>query len=126
VYETEPLGRAEQPRFLNACCVGRTSVPAHEVLERCRALERAAGREPGGPRWGPRRLDIDLLLYGTEAIDRAGLRVPHPRMTERAFVLVPLSEVAGGWRHPTSGRTVAELADRVSREGVEPFGPGWG
>lgn len=126
VYETEPLGRADQPRFLNACCVGRTSLPAKEVLDRCRALERTAGREPGAPRWGPRRLDIDLLLYGTEVIDRAGLRVPHPRMAGRAFVLVPLSEVAGEWRHPTSGRTVAELADRISREGVEAFGPDWG
>lgn len=118
VYETEPREVTDQPPFLNACCVGLTSLAPAELLARCRDVEARAGRLPGGRRFGPRTLDIDLLLYGDRVIDEPGLRVPHPRMTERAFVLVPLAEVAPEWRHPVAGLAVAELARRVGDEGV--------
>lgn len=130
VYETEPRHVTDQPPFLNACCVGKTTLAPEELLARCREVERAAGRTRGGERYGPRVLDVDILLYGGRRVERPGLRIPHPRMMERAFVLVPLSEVAGRWVHPELGATVEELASRVSREGVEPYGTGgttgWG
>lgn len=118
LYETEPREVTEQPPFLNACCVGRTSLAPEELLARCREVEAAAGRRPGGRRFGPRTLDIDLLLYGDRVVRGPGLEVPHPRMAERAFVLVPLAEVAPRWRHPAAGLTVGELARRVPRAGV--------
>lgn len=113
-----------QPRFLNACCTGRSRLSPGEVLRRLQEIEREAGRRPGGPRWGPRLLDLDLLLYDGRVIDRPGLRVPHPRMRERAFVLIPLAEVAPEWVHPETGLTVRELAAAISAEDVERWG-GW-
>lgn len=124
IYETEPRGVRAQPRFLNACCTGRSRLAPGEALGRLQEIEREAGRRPRGPRGGPRVLDLDLLLYDGRVIDRPGLRVPHPRMQERAFVLIPLAEVAPEWMHPETGLTVRELAAAVSAEGVEPWG-GW-
>jgi 2-amino-4-hydroxy-6-hydroxymethyldihydropteridine diphosphokinase len=123
IYESEPMHVREQPAFLNACCVGRTRLAAPDLLERLQRLERTRGRTKTGRRYGPRPLDLDILLYGDLVIDSPGLRVPHPRLPERAFVLVPLAELAPEWVHPERGQTVGELAAGVSSTGVSMHQP---
>lgn len=125
VYETEPVGEAGERPFLNLCCVGRTALAPGVLLERLQDVEREAGRPPVGAtgRSGARTLDLDLLLYGERRVDERKLTVPHPRLAERAFVLLPLAEVAGEWPVPGAGGTVAELARRVEHEGVARVGP---
>jgi 2-amino-4-hydroxy-6-hydroxymethyldihydropteridine diphosphokinase len=92
--ETEPLGVGEQPRFLNGAVELETTLTARELLERLLAVEQRFGRVRIPGEHGPRTLDLDLLLYGDEAIDEPGLTVPHPRLHERSFVLEPLAELA--------------------------------
>lgn len=92
--ETEPVGYLDQPRFLNGACAVETTLSPRELLERLLAVEQALGRQRGQePRWGPRTIDLDLLLYGQETVAEPGLTVPHPRLTERSFVLEPLLEL---------------------------------
>ena len=91
--ETDPVGYENQPRFLNGVAALRTELSPREVLERLLAVERELGRTRSGPRFGPRTIDLDLLLYGDEVVDEPGLVVPHPRMSERRFVLEPLVEL---------------------------------
>ena len=93
IRETEPWGLAEQPPYLNAVAELETSLSARGLLDRLLAVERELGRERVGPRWGPRTIDLDLLLYGDETIDVPGLHVPHPRLHERRFALEPLAEL---------------------------------
>ncbi len=122
LYETQPVGPQEQPLFYNAACRGVTGLPPLELLRHVKQIERDLGRRPdGGPseRWGPRPIDIDVLLYGDLVIEEADLRVPHAELANRAFVLVPLAELAAGVRHPELGRTIGELADATDRSGVE-------
>ena len=122
LYETQPVGPQEQPLFYNAACRGVTGLPPLELLRHVKQIERDLGRRPDGApseRWGPRPIDIDVLLYGESVIDEAGLRVPHVELANRAFVLVPLAELAAGLRHPELGRTIGELADATDRSGVE-------
>jgi len=92
--ETEPVGVTDQPKFLNAAAELATELPPRELLERLLEIERELGRDRGAERrWGPRVIDLDLLLFGEEAIDEPGLTVPHPRLADRRFVLEPLCEL---------------------------------
>jgi 2-amino-4-hydroxy-6-hydroxymethyldihydropteridine diphosphokinase len=108
--ETEPVDYLDQPRFLNGAVALETSLSARELLDRLLAVERALGRERTGPRFGPRTIDLDLLLYGYERIDEPGLRVPHPRLHERAFALEPLAELDPALEIPGGGRVQTLLA----------------
>lgn len=107
-HETAPVGVGEQPTFLNAAAVGETSLPPQALLATLLDIEKQFGRERPYP-GAPRTLDLDLILYGDEVIERPDLIVPHPRFRERRFVLEPLSEIAADWRDPVTGRTVIEL-----------------
>jgi len=93
VRETEPVGYLDQPQFLNAAAAIDTDLPPRELLDRLLGIERRLGRTREGPRFGPRTIDLDLLLYGEERVDEPGLAVPHPRLHERLFVLEPLSDL---------------------------------
>jgi 2-amino-4-hydroxy-6-hydroxymethyldihydropteridine diphosphokinase len=101
--ETEPVGFTDQPRFVNAVAAVETELEPRQLLEALLAIERAMGRTRDGPRFGPRTIDLDLLLYGDAVVDEPGLRVPHPRMHERTFVLEPLSELDPGLVVPGRG-----------------------
>jgi 2-amino-4-hydroxy-6-hydroxymethyldihydropteridine diphosphokinase len=91
--DTDPVGIVDQPRFLNAAAALETALPPRTLLDRLLAIERRLGRTRTGPRFGPRTIDLDLLLYGDERVDERGLEVPHPRLHERRFVLEPLAEL---------------------------------
>jgi len=113
IRETEPWGFEEQPRFLNAVAEIDTDLGPRALLERLLEIERALGRERDtGPRWGPRTIDLDLLLYGSETVDEPGLAVPHPHLHERSFVLEPLAELDPKLEVPGRGR-VSELLARL-------------
>jgi len=111
LYATEPWGHRDQPGFVNAVAVLDTQLSARELLDALLSIERQAGRERNGERWGPRILDLDVLLYGDSRIDEPALHVPHPRLHERAFVLVPLAEIAPLLYIPGAGRVVDLLSE---------------
>jgi len=120
VYETEPWGIREQPRFLNQVVELQTDLPPHALLRHLQAIETAMGRETTGPRYGPRPIDLDILFYDDLVLTSYALTVPHPRLYERAFVLVPLADLAADLVHPRLGLTVGELLARVDLSGVYP------
>ncbi len=116
-----------QPDYLNAAAVLEIDDPPSRLLARCLALEAAADRVRGGERWGPRTLDIDLLMVQNVVRRGPGLTLPHPRFHERAFALAPAAEIAPDWVHPLLGRCVAELAAAAvaaDPTAVTPLG-GW-
>jgi 2-amino-4-hydroxy-6-hydroxymethyldihydropteridine diphosphokinase len=126
LYETEPVGYADQPTFLNAAAALETTLSPDALVRRLLAIERDLGRVRTF-RNAPRTLDLDLLLLDDLVSAAPGATVPHPRMHERAFVLVPLAEIAPAVLHPTLHRSIAELANALpARSGVRHFAyPGW-
>jgi 2-amino-4-hydroxy-6-hydroxymethyldihydropteridine diphosphokinase len=126
VYETPPWGIEAQPRFVNIAAAGRTSLTPHELLALAKRIEAQQGRDFSAVRNGPRPIDIDILLIEGEVVDTPDLVIPHERMHERGFVLVPLAEIASEVVHPLLQRTVAELLADVDVEGIEMLeSPGW-
>lgn len=118
VYETEPVGYTNQPRFLNIVLQGQTQLTAEELLANVKEIETLLGRK-SSVRNGPRLIDIDILFYDKLTLTLDHLIIPHPRLYERAFVLVPLAEIAPGAVDPKSGKTVKELLAKISQEGVQ-------
>ena len=110
LVETEPWGYEDQPRFLNAVAELDTELPPRELLALLLDAERRLGRDRSGPRWGPRTIDLDLLLYGEERLQEPGLEVPHPRLRERLFVLEPLAALAPEAKIPGFGTVSEALA----------------
>ena len=109
--ETEPVGYLDQPNFLNGAAALETELSPRELLDRLLAIELQLGRERGtGPRFGPRTIDLDLLLYGDETVDEPGLTVPHPRLAERRFALEPLAELDPALEVPGQGSVQSLLA----------------
>jgi 2-amino-4-hydroxy-6-hydroxymethyldihydropteridine diphosphokinase len=119
VYETDPVG-PPQPPYLNMVAELETELSPKGLLAEMLRIEKALGRERR-ERWGPRTLDLDLLLYGDLVLEEAGLSVPHPRLHERAFVLVPLLDLLPEGRHPLLGQSFAELLASLDASSVRPL-----
>lgn len=124
LYRTPPWGKTDQPDFLNAAAAVDTGLSPRGLIELCLASERALKRERR-ERWGPRIIDIDILTFGDLEVDEPGLQIPHPRMLERAFVLVPLAEIAP--ELVVAGKPVAAWLDEIEAAGIDRLnsGQGW-
>ena len=123
VYETAPWGYANQPDYLNCVLEVETNLPPDRFLEITQGVEREMGRE-WSLRYGPRVIDIDILFYGHKTIGQEDLQIPHPRLHQRAFVLVPLAELAPKLTHPVLDLTVDKMKSEVDgKTGVKPWGP---
>ncbi len=120
VYETPPWGVTDQPDFLNMVIQGETSLSPRKLLAHLKHLESALGRLPS-VRYGPRLIDIDLLFYAERILETPELILPHPRLHERAFVLVPLADLAPDFVHPVLGKTVRELLAGVDTKGIHRY-----
>jgi 2-amino-4-hydroxy-6-hydroxymethyldihydropteridine diphosphokinase len=115
-YKTAPIGPS-QPDYLNGCALLEVQLNPQELLKVLLNIERQFGRIRQ-ERWGPRTLDLDILLFGDLILETSELQLPHPRMKERAFVLVPLAEIAPNWIDPVLGEAIAQLVEKVDRSGV--------
>lgn len=112
LYRSKPMGLAGQDWFINAAALFETGLEPQSLLDLALELERNFGRVRT-IRWGPRTLDIDILFYGNRRIDSPGLKIPHPRLHERLFVLAPLAEIEPDWVHPVLGLSVRDMLDRL-------------
>jgi len=121
VYETAAAYVTDQPAFLNAALMGTTKLEPLALLKALKNLESEIGREVTF-RYGPRVLDIDILFYDDQVLESPELTLPHPRMAEREFVLLPLADIVADWKHPQSGLTVAEMLDRVETSNPKCLG----
>jgi 2-amino-4-hydroxy-6-hydroxymethyldihydropteridine diphosphokinase len=118
IYDTAPEADAKQPRYLNMVCQVTTSIPSNMLLFLTKGIEAKLGRLPGVP-GGSRIIDIDILLYGNDVVDTPDLKIPHPRMTQREFVLAPLAEIAPDIVHPVTKKIIKELYESVrGKQGV--------
>ena len=115
-WRTPPWGKLDQPDFINACAAVSTRMEPQDFLALCLGTEQTLKRVRQ-ERWGPRTLDIDILLFGSRVIEEAGLKVPHPRICERAFVLAPLAEIAGSI--VLDGMTISARAQKIGKEGMQ-------
>ncbi|MEB3885996.1 2-amino-4-hydroxy-6-hydroxymethyldihydropteridine diphosphokinase [Lyngbya sp. CCY1209] len=115
-YKTAPIGPS-QPDFLNGCALLEVQLTPQELLQTLLDIEDQFGRVRQ-ERWGPRTLDLDVLLFGDLILETPELQIPHPRMTDRAFVLVPLAEIAPDWIEPVSGKAISQLVKQVDDSGV--------
>ncbi len=124
VYDTAPEINPDQPRFLNMVALARTTLDPQVLLSLLKGIESKLGRVPSTP-YSPRPMDIDILFYGKEIIDTPSLTIPHPHIQERAFVLVPLEEIAPGLKHPVNGKTVKQMLSDLKSgvQGVFKFLP---
>lgn len=123
VYETPAWGYEDQPPFLNMVVKGQTDLPPEALLAHVKHLEAGLGRTPSF-HWGPRLIDIDILFYDGLVLDSPSLIVPHPRLHERAFVLVPLADVAADLVHPVLHKTISQLVGEVDTSSIQPFRDG--
>jgi 2-amino-4-hydroxy-6-hydroxymethyldihydropteridine diphosphokinase len=120
IYETPPWGYEDQPAFLNMVIKAETELEPEPLLKYLKQLEVELGREQNF-RWGPRLIDLDILFYDDIVLDSPPLGIPHPRLHERAFVLVPLADIAPDYIHPVLDKSVRELLAQVDTEGIERF-----
>jgi len=124
VFETAPLEFPEQGGFLNLACALETSLGPRELLELCLGIEvRLGRRRGGGPRYGPREIDLDIIAFGHKVVREPGLEIPHPRYRARRFVLEPLRQIAPEFRDPGSGEGIGELLRKTLAQEIRPAGP---
>lgn len=120
IYETKAWGEENQPNFLNVCLLVETDKTPEEVLDTIKKIEDKLGRTKSY-RWGPREIDIDILLFDNKQISSQRLTVPHPQLANRAFVLVPLMQIAGNLIDPNSKLSITELAEKLDNSSVQFF-----